>query len=124
MLNRIQQIELQGNKYILMPQDIYDELADILSDHYDLSDLVEQQKRIKSGTEELFPSSVVHDLISGVNPVKVYRKYRGLTQDELAIKSGVSTAQIKKIEADDSDGSLKTIRAIAKVLRVDVSDLV
>ena len=59
--------------------------------------------------------------------IKKYRKQAGLTQKELAEKTGLSYSFITKIEAKTKkakqSASFSTIAAIAAVLNVKISDI-
>jgi hypothetical protein len=46
---------------------------------------------IERGEEELIPAEVVYAKLDGDNPIKVWREYRGLTQQQLARAAGIST---------------------------------
>jgi transcriptional regulator with XRE-family HTH domain len=52
-----------------------------------------------------------------------YRKRAGLTQDELAAKSGVSQGTICRIEGGNQDTTLKTLDKLAKHLGCDGGDI-
>ncbi|MFQ5955111.1 MAG: helix-turn-helix transcriptional regulator, partial [Kiloniellales bacterium] len=67
---------------------------------------------------------VVNRLIERENPVRVWRKYRGLTQQDLAKKVGVNPADVSQIESGKRGGSSKVLRAIASGLNVDLDDIV
>lgn len=54
------------------------------------------------------------------SPVKIVRKHRGLTQEELAKKAGISRPYLTEIETGKKDGSLRAMKNIAKVLNVSV----
>ena len=62
-------------------------------------------------------------LLTGANPVKVWREYRGLTQDALAAQAGISKAYLCQIETGKREGAIKTLRAISAALQVTVDDL-
>lgn len=81
-------------------------------------------ERIKAGTEELLPAAVVNRLLDGEAPLSVWRAYRGLTQSELAHRSGVNRIQIIDIESGRKTGSVATLKKLATALRVDLDDLV
>jgi len=49
------------------------------------------------------------------------RKARGLTQRQLAAKSGIQQAEISRIEAGDSNPTLSTIAILARALGAEVS---
>ena len=65
----------------------------------------------------------VYQLVS--KNIKKYRKLKGMTQNELAIKSGYSYAYIRRIEAPNcpKDFSLQTIYNISIALNVPLENL-
>ncbi len=58
------------------------------------------------------------------NSVAFIRKQMGLTQEELAFKSDLSTNYVRKIEKGLVNPSLKTIRKIAKALDINIGELI
>lgn len=73
--------------------------------------------------EESFPAEVVRRLVKRENPVRVFREHRGLTMQALATAIGRSKAYLSEIERGKKPGSVKVLSAIARVLGVDVDDL-
>lgn len=113
-------ITLQGIKYALMPLDMWKKVKEELEDLHDAVDakiIVDTMRREK---KEYIPHHVISDIVDGKNPVKVYREYRKITQEELAKKVGISVSMIRKIESGENEGSISTIKAIAKALNEDV----
>lgn len=51
--------------------------------------------------------------------IKMFRKYNGLTQEELALKSGISVMSIRRYEADERIPKYEIMEKIAKTLQVD-----
>lgn len=114
-----------GNKqYAMIPMDEYEDMMDDLQDMQEIGKILEIHRQIKTGEMPTYPASVVNALINGVNPVKVYREHKGLTQQELADKIGKSVAMIRKIENGESEASVSTMKAIANVLDTDVDSLI
>lgn len=74
--------------------------------------------------EELLPAELVKRMVDGQSPIRVFREYRGLTQQALADAAKVSKTTISELETGRKDGSIKTLLAIANVLNVDIDDLV
>ncbi len=85
----------------------------------------ESMRCAQARDEESFPSSFVERLLlSGENPVRVWREHRGLSASELARRAGVSNAHISAIEAGASTGSVQILRRIADVLDTTMDTLV
>ncbi len=55
--------------------------------------------------------------------IRELRTIRGLSQEDLAFKSGVHRTYLGGIERGERNPSLKNISAIAEALGVDISDL-
>ena len=114
-------LEIKNEKYTILPLKDYENLLERLEDAEDIATANDIKRKITRCEEETFPAEVIHSIIlDKKNPVKVYREYRGLTQQELADKVGIGLSMIKKIESGFTTGSLETIKSIAKVLNVDV----
>jgi len=58
------------------------------------------------------------------NRIRYWRKKRRLTQKGLEAISGVSHAQISRLETEASGFSKESLQALAKALQVTVADLV
>lgn len=115
---------LKGEKYAVLPFAMWEKIQEMLEDLQDIADCNEIRAKVERGESEYMPASVVHAIIHGENPIKVYREYRGFTQAELAEKAALSVDMIKKIEGGKSDGSIKSLKAIAKALNVDIEDII
>ncbi len=83
----------------------------------------EAKAALAAGTEELVPGEVVFALLDGANPVRVWREYRGLTQQQLADAAGISKPYLSQIESGKRTGSAAVLRALADALAVDVDEL-
>lgn len=90
----------------------------------EMLDDVAAYDKAKAEQSELIPSNVVDALIDGENPVKVWRKYRGLSQGALAELAGLSQPYIAQIEAGNRTGTTAVYRSLATALQVDLDDLV
>lgn len=116
-------LTIKGEKFAVLPFNLYEKLMEKLEDLQDIADCKEIQAQIARGEMELFPADIVNAIINGENKIKVYREYRGLTQAELAAQANLSLAMIKKLESGETSGSVKSLKAIAKVLCLDLDDI-
>ena len=55
--------------------------------------------------------------------LKALRERRGLTQEQLAEKSGVGRSHLARLETGKQDPTLSTLEKLAKALKVDVAKL-
>lgn len=55
--------------------------------------------------------------------IKTFRKARGLSQEELARKLGLSTSQISKAEQAAGGLSIETLERLAKALKMPIDRL-
>jgi len=120
----VQTIDRDGKpEYAVLPWSEYQALLEAAEDAADGALLDTFRKELASSAEETIPSSVVDALLGGTSPVKVWREYRGLTQETLAARSGISKAYLCQIEKGTREGANKTLYALAAVLDVTVEDL-
>lgn len=112
------------NEMVTIPKDEYLRLKALEEDLADLQSVSDVLKRLDAGEEELVPALVVDRLLDGEQPLVVWRQHRGLTQAELARRSGVNRVQIIDIEAGRKTGSVETLRKLASTLEIDIDDLV
>ena len=106
--------------FVKVPKKEFETLIDKLEDAQDRLALDEALRE----HEEKVPSALVHRMVAGESPLRVFRQFRGLTQQALADAAKVSKTTISELETGRKDGSIKTIARIAEVLNVDIDDLV
>ena len=109
---------------ITIPKAEYDRLVEASEAISDLETIERFKAKLARGEEELIPAEYVDRILDGESPLKVWREYRGLTQQKLASLSGVNRVQIGDIETRGKAGSVETFKKLAAVLNVTVDDLV
>ena len=90
----------------------------------DVRDYDTVKAALEHGEEELIPSEIVYAVLDGENPIKIWRGYRGMTQQALAEQAGISVPYLSQLETGKRKGSLEVLNAIARTLRVSLDDLV
>jgi DNA-binding Xre family transcriptional regulator len=120
-MSKIQTININGEQAVVLPIKTYARLVEQAEMLADIAAYDSARARIDSG-EELFPAEVVHRILDGETPVRVFRQYRGLSQKDLAESAGVSVAAISKLERTGK-AHVSTLAAIAKRLDLTVDDL-
>jgi hypothetical protein len=100
----------------------------VLIAHADLEELIEDRLAEASyrGTrdQELVPEAVVRRLISGDNPITVWREHRGMTLRALAEAAGIDPGYLSQLENGKRAGPVATIKKLATALRLDFDDLI
>jgi DNA-binding XRE family transcriptional regulator len=121
---RVQIIERDGKpEWAVIPYAEYERLQALAEEAEDVR-AYDQAVRALGAGEETVPAEVVRRLVAGENPLRVWREHRGLTQVELAQRAGVGQPYIAMLEAGERKGSVARLRVLARVLGLDVDDLV
>jgi DNA-binding XRE family transcriptional regulator len=111
-----QKLVIDGKNYVLLSEEDYEDLIDGLEAHAVMA-------RIAAG-EETWPMEIIEAKMNGEHPIRVYRKYRGMTMTELAKAAGISQPHLSDIENGKKTGSVDVLKRIAVALKVDLDDLV
>ena len=77
----------------------------------------------RTSGEEALPHAMVKRLAAGENAIKVWREHRGMTLTQLGEAIGKQKGYLSEIESGKKVGTVETLRAIAKALRVDLDDI-
>ena len=120
----VQIIEKNGRpEWAVVPYEEYQRLLAETEMLQDVRDYDEAKLAVANG-EELIPSKVTYALLDGENPIRVWREYRGLTQQQVAETAGISKPYLSQLESGQRKGTTEVLRAIAKALNVSLDDLV
>jgi DNA-binding XRE family transcriptional regulator len=122
-MTKVQYIPQDGKpQYVIVPIEDYKSLVAISVDNDDHRSFHEILEAIDAG-EETFPDEFVGRLIDTDSPLREWRKYRDMTQVELATASGLSQGAIAQIETGKRNPTVETARKIANALNCDIDDL-
>jgi DNA-binding XRE family transcriptional regulator len=105
-------------EWAVIPYDEYLHLVEKAEMLDDIHDFDRFQSAFAQGEEKLFPVEFVDKLLEGQNPIKVFRKFRGMTQDGLAKKIDISIPYLSQLETNKRRGSVKVLTDIAKELGI------
>jgi len=120
----IETITRKGKEFAVIP---VSELRKLMGDAEMLADVRafdSAKAHIARGEDEIIPFEITARRVNGESPVKIWREYRGLTQEKLAKQSRVSRAMIAAIETGHKQGSIATIKKLAAALGVGLDNLV
>ncbi len=105
-----------GTEMVVLSMAEYDQLIMLAEQSGDLRQSQNQLDRL-SGGEGTMPAPVLDLMLDeGLGAIAAWRRYRGLTQSELAKKTGCSQVWLSRIEAGAGHGTPKMRRSIAKAL--------
>jgi DNA-binding XRE family transcriptional regulator len=111
-------------EWAVLPYDDYLQLVELAEMLEDIQDFDKIHSAVENGNEELLPADVVFALAKGENPLKIWREYRGMTQQQLAETAQISIPFLSQIETGKRKASINVLSNIASILRVDVDDLI
>lgn len=109
---------------VTIPRAEYERLKSLVEDAADIRAYDKAMDDLASGRDHLVPEEFAERLIAGEAPLRVYRAWRGLTQEQLAAQAGVNRVQIADIEAGRGSGSVSTVAKLARALGVAMEALV
>ena len=115
-------VEIAGEKMAVLPIADYERLLYHAEDREDVLAAMRAEERRAAG-EEYIPAELVDRILGGENPLRVWRKYRGLTQHQLGAAVGRKTTMISDLEAGKRDGSGQLWAKLAQVLDVAIEDI-
>ncbi len=122
---KVQVISKNGKpEYAVLPYNDYLVLAEKAEMLEDIHTFDETKNLIASGDEELIPASIVNSLANGENPIRVWREYRGLTQQKVAEELGISIPLVSKLEVGKRKASIDVMKKLSLLLKVDIDYLI
>nr|WP_297403574.1 helix-turn-helix transcriptional regulator [uncultured Marinobacter sp.] len=121
----VQIIEKSGKpEYAVIPYAEYRALVEMAREAGDIQDADAAMMELLVGEDESIPSAIAKRLVSGdEHPLKIWREYRGYTQESLGKEAGIGKSYVSQIEAGAKIGSTKVLGALAKALQVEIDDL-
>ena len=124
MKEEVQIIERDGKpEWAILPYEDYLNLIEQAELLEDIRDFDMISSAIERGDEELIPADVVNAILNGQNPVKVWREYRGLTQQQLADAVQISKPYLSQIETGKRTGTTDVLAAIARALDISLEQV-
>jgi DNA-binding XRE family transcriptional regulator len=112
-------IERKGKRFAVVPLKDFERLrhdAEMLED-------IRAFDAAKSRKEESFPAEVADRLIDGQSPIRVFREYRGLTQEQLAKAADIARPYLTELESGKKEGSVSVLKKIAAALKLELDDI-
>ena len=123
-MSDVQLIMKEGRpEYAVLPYDLYAQLVEDADMLQAIRDYDEAKLALADG-EELVPAHIPYAIMDGENPIKVWREYRGLNQQDLAQAAGISASYLSQIETGKREGTTAVLQAIAHALNLTLDDVV
>ena len=125
MKDPAQIIEKNGRpEWAVLPYEEYRRLAELASETVDRQAYDHALQSLDAG-EETLPANLVKALLDGTgHPLKTWREYRGKSQQQLAEEAGISKSYLSQIESGKRAGGVRVLHQLAKLLDVEIDDLV
>ena len=111
-----QVVEVGGKKLVIMDEDDYDRLLDAI-------DLAEAERIARDPKDPVLTWDEIKDEFIK-NRIAEMREQAGITQKELARRLKVRQSTISRMERENANLTLSTLRKIAKALDCQVPELI
>jgi ribosome-binding protein aMBF1 (putative translation factor) len=126
-MSRVQFITTpKGETLAVMPAEDYEALAaaaDAVDDAEEEALAAEMRRLREEDRGEPLRLAEFRRILAGESPIRVWREYRGISVRALAAQLGMSAGYLSDIETGKKEGSIETLRAIARELGVSIDDL-
>jgi DNA-binding XRE family transcriptional regulator len=120
----VQIIERDGKpEWAVLPYEEYLSLLEESQLLEDIRDYDALRAAVEGEEEKTIPAEIVNALLDGENPVRVWRKHREMTQQELADEAGISKPYLSQIENGHRTGTTEILTNLARALRVGLEDM-
>lgn len=116
-------LEENGQKFAVIPLGTYEALLNDAEDKSDIGTLLNAQARNEEQLPLQFCNELEDALRAGKPVIGLWRKYRKLTQAQLADLAGVKQGYISQIESG-GNASFDVMKALAEALNITLDDLV
>jgi len=114
---KAQIIEKNGHpEFAVISYADYEHFLELLEDEGDARIVAEFHEAYSAGREFLIPDEIVRRELAGESPIKLWREHRGLTQQDVALRAGISKPYLSQIETGKRQGTVETLLAIALAL--------
>jgi ribosome-binding protein aMBF1 (putative translation factor) len=111
-----------------LPKAVEERLVSFTARFDALRDMVEEREASlafdRTRDTESIPDAIVSRLLAGENAIRVWREHRGLSLRALSERAGVSSSALSDIERGKSEGKPHVLSRIARVLGVDLDDII
>ena len=119
----VQVLEKDGKpEWAIIPYEEYRRLLEEAEMLRDIQAYDEAKASVAQG-EALIPSEVTFAILDGESPIRVWREYRGLTQQQVAEKAGISKPYLSQLESGKRKGTTEALSAVARALGVSLEVL-
>jgi len=109
----------------VLPFEEYRKLLEMAEDAADIQAADQVLADLKAGNTALLPFEMASHLLDETrHPLRIWREYRGLTQESLAGEADIGKSYISQIESGAKPGSVAVLKKLAAALNVDVDDLI
>jgi DNA-binding XRE family transcriptional regulator len=122
---KAQIIEKDGRpEFAVISYEDYQYFLELLEDEADAHVVAEFHEAYTAGREFMVPDEIIRRELAGESSIKLWREHRGLTQQELADRAGISKPYLSQIETGKRQGTVDTLAALARALDVPFDVLI
>jgi DNA-binding XRE family transcriptional regulator len=119
----VQVIRAGERELVVLERADYERLVEAAEMLEDVAAYDGARAALASGADELVPGPVADRLLSGANPVRVWREHRGLSAAALARAAEVSPGYLSQIETGARTPGRAALARLATALALTLDDL-
>jgi Helix-turn-helix len=112
-----------GDELVVLTRTEYDALshaaAEAIEEADDIAIFDARTAELVTARDARLPAEVTAAVIRGDSLLRALRRWKGMTQLDVALRSKLAQGYISDLENGRKPGTPRTLRAIAKALRID-----
>jgi ribosome-binding protein aMBF1 (putative translation factor) len=109
---------------VILSRDEYDRLVEADEDRADAKTARRIMEQIASGAETVLTEAELDEFLKAKTPLAFWRKKRGMTQAQLAKKTGIAQGFVSEIESGQKPGTPATLKKLAEALGIKIDHLI
>ncbi len=115
-------IKTEAGDLVVLTRAEYDAIIGRLNSDEDAEEMAifdVRMAELASGSDSRLPAHVAASMLKGDTLLRALRKWKGVTQSQVALKTGLAQGYISDIESGRKPGTPEVVRKIADAIEID-----
>ncbi len=107
---------------VVLSRAAWKKIGEALEEAEDRAAVRASKSRERRGNDEALPVAFYRRIRAGEHPIRVWRDYRGVGLNKLALQAGIARGYLSEIENGKKAGSMSALKRVAEALNIGLDD--